>query len=58
MDPIAGVRHVQWIGDHRVSRSIYLADPDGSNIELFVDADPTIWHTDPTAVATAVDLDL
>jgi catechol 2,3-dioxygenase len=49
---------VQWIGEHRVSQSIYVADPDGNNIELYVDADPAIWQTDPTAVATAVDLDL
>jgi len=49
---------IQWIGDHRVSQSLYVADPDGNNIELYVDADPAIWRNDPAAVATAVDLDL
>lgn len=49
---------IQWIGDHRVSQSLYVADPDGNNIELFVDADPSIWRDDPTSVATAVQLDL
>jgi catechol 2,3-dioxygenase len=52
-----GVR-IQWIGDHTVSQSLYVADPDGNNIELYVDADPAIWRNDPTAVATAVALDL
>ena len=49
---------IQWIADHRVSQSIYLADPDGNNIELFVDDDPAIWRADPTVVATAVGLTL
>jgi catechol 2,3-dioxygenase len=49
---------IQWTGDHGVSKSIYVADPDGNNIELYVDADPAIWRDNPAAVATAVDLDL
>lgn len=49
---------IQWVGDHRVSQSLYVADPDGNNIELFVDADPAIWRDDPTSVAHAVSLDL
>src|SRR5437667_309607 len=28
------------LSDHRVSQSIYLDDPDGNGVELFVDADP------------------
>jgi catechol 2,3-dioxygenase len=50
--------HIQWIGDHLVSQSIYVADPDGNTVELYVDADPQIWHDDPSVVATAVGLDL
>ena len=38
---------VQFIADHEVSQSICLADPDGNNIELYVDADPAIWRNDP-----------
>jgi catechol 2,3-dioxygenase len=49
---------IQWVGDHRVSQSLYVADPDGNNIELYVDADPALWRADPSVVATAVDLDL
>jgi len=38
--------------DHRVSQSLYFSDPDGNQIEVFVDGDPRIWREDPTAVAT------
>lgn len=38
--------------DHRVSQSLYFSDPDGNQIEVFVDGDPRIWRDDPTAVAT------
>jgi catechol-2,3-dioxygenase len=34
-----------------VSQSIYLDDPDGNMVELFVDADPAIWEANPAAVA-------
>jgi catechol 2,3-dioxygenase len=44
--------------DHRVSQSIYLNDPDGNGIELFVDADPTVWRENPAAVATVEPLEL
>jgi catechol 2,3-dioxygenase len=50
--PIRGIR------DHRVSQSIYLEDPDGNPIEVFVDADPAIWAADPSAVATIKPLSL
>lgn len=44
--------------DHHVSQSIYLDDPDGNRLELYVDADPAIWHEDPSVVATSVPLEL
>lgn len=37
--------------DHRVSQSLYLRDPDGLLVELYVDADPALWRDDPSAVA-------
>ena len=49
---------IQWIADHVVSQSIYVADPDGNNVELFVDASPDIWRRDPSAVASAAALEL
>jgi catechol-2,3-dioxygenase len=44
--------------DHRVSQSIYLEDPDGHGLELYVDADPSVWRRDPSAVASSLPLEL
>jgi catechol 2,3-dioxygenase len=44
--------------DHRVSQSIYLSDPDENRLELYVDADPSVWREDPAAVATSLRLEL
>ncbi|HYR05486.1 MAG TPA: VOC family protein [Gallionella sp.] len=38
--------------DHGVSQSLYIEDPDGIEIELYVDADPALWRDNPAAVAT------
>ncbi len=40
------------MSDHGVSQSLYIQDPDGIEIELFVDADPVVWRNNPAAVAT------
>ena len=48
----AGVKIIR-VENHRVSQSIYLHDPDGNELELYVDDDPRIWRDDPTAVAAA-----
>ena len=39
------------MSDHRVSQSLYIRDPDGIELELYVDADPALWCDDPAAVA-------
>lgn len=46
--------HVGIFGmsDHGVSQSLYIQDPDGIEIELYVDADPALWRDDPGAVLT------
>ncbi|OGS99504.1 MAG: hypothetical protein A3F73_11160 [Gallionellales bacterium RIFCSPLOWO2_12_FULL_59_22] len=46
------------ISDHGVSQSIYLKDPDGIEIELYVDAAPEVWRDNPAAVATVKPLEL
>ncbi|MBX9811426.1 MAG: VOC family protein [Burkholderiales bacterium] len=46
------------MADHRVSQSLYITDPDGIEIEIYVDADPEIWRNDPAAVATVRPLTL
>ena len=38
--------------DHEVSQSLYLRDPDGLLIEVYVDADAALWAARPEAVAT------
>ena len=49
---------IMGMSDHGVSQSLYLTDPDGIEIELYVDADPTIWRDDPGAVLTTKRLTL
>ena len=45
----AGVKVFATI-DHVVSKSLYLNDPDGNGVELYVDGSD-IWKTDPQQVA-------
>jgi len=49
---------IRGVSDHQVSQSIYIEDPDGNGVELFVDADPAIWTRDPSTVATVRPLQL
>jgi catechol-2,3-dioxygenase len=37
--------------DHTVTHSLYIADPDGNEIELYVDVPGVDWRTDPALVA-------
>ncbi len=43
--------------DHVVTKSIYFKDPDGNEVELYVDVSDA-WIRDPTAVAFEAPLDL
>jgi catechol 2,3-dioxygenase len=38
------------MSDHTVSQSLYLRDPDGNEVELYVDVDEALWKADPAAV--------
>lgn len=40
--------------DHTVSHSLYIADPDGNEIELYVDVPGIDWVTDPSLVAAPI----
>jgi len=42
------------MSDHTVSQSIYVEDPDGNEVELYVDADPKIWEEDPSSILAPV----
>jgi len=57
----AALRQVQAAGvpvlgasDHRVTHSLYIADPDGNEIELYVDVPGVDWHADPSLVAAPI----
>ena len=55
------VQHFREIGlrfgssDHLVSEALYLSDPDGNGIEIYIDRDPSDWDWDNGEVAMAVD---
>ena len=45
------------MADHTVSESIYVEDPDGNWVELYVDVSD-VWRSTPQAVATVKQLAL
>jgi catechol-2,3-dioxygenase len=40
--------------DHTVTHSVYILDPDGNEIELYVDVPGVDWRAEPALVAAAV----
>ena len=40
--------------DHTVTHSLYILDPDGNEIELYVDVPGVDWRTDPTLVFSPI----
>jgi len=36
--------------DHAVTHSVYILDPDGNEVELYIDVQPAVWKDDPGAV--------
>ncbi|MCA1832957.1 MAG: VOC family protein [Actinomycetota bacterium] len=49
----AGVE-VVGTADHAVTHSLYITDPDGNEIELYIDVQPELWREDPTAMIAPV----
>lgn len=49
----AGVA-VDGASDHTVSQSLYLRDPDGNEVELYVDAPESVWRDKPSAVLSPI----
>lgn len=45
---------IDGMSDHTVSQSLYLHDPDGNEVELYVDADASVWRNNPGAVLSPV----
>ena len=55
------IKHLQTEGvtimgtaDHGVTHSVYIADPDGNEIELYIDVQPEVWRDDPQAIVAPV----
>jgi catechol 2,3-dioxygenase len=40
--------------DHTVTHSLYITDPDGNEIELYVDVPGVDWRSDPSLVAAPI----
>jgi catechol 2,3-dioxygenase len=40
--------------DHTVTHSLYIADPDGNEIELYIDVPGVDWKTDPALVGSPI----
>lgn len=49
----AGIQ-IDGMSDHTVSQSLYLRDPDGNEVELYVDADESPWKNNPGAVVSPI----
>ncbi len=49
----AGVT-VTGASDHTVSHSLYILDPDGNELELYVDVADADWRADPSLVVSAI----
>lgn len=54
---IAAIQQVQeadvtivGTADHGVTHSLYIQDPDGNEVELYIDVQPEVWRDDPEVV--------
>jgi catechol 2,3-dioxygenase len=45
---------IDGMSDHTVSQSLYLRDPDGNEVELYVDADAATWIEHPELVLSPI----
>jgi catechol 2,3-dioxygenase len=45
---------IDGMSDHTVSQSLYLRDPDGNEVELYVDADKSVWKNNPATVVSPI----
>jgi len=45
---------VRGAADHTVTHSLYIEDPDGNEIELYIDVQPERWREDPQAIVAPV----
>ena len=51
---VAAGATVRGAADHTVTHSLYIEDPDGNEIEVYIDVQPERWREDPSAIAAPV----
>jgi catechol-2,3-dioxygenase len=44
---------ITGMADHTVTHSVYITDPDGNEIELYIDVQPETWRDDPAAIVAS-----
>jgi catechol-2,3-dioxygenase len=49
---VASGVEIAGASDHTVTHSLYIFDPDGNEIELYIDVPGVDWHNDPSLIAT------
>ncbi len=45
---------IDGASDHTISHSLYISDPDGNEIELYVDVPGVDWRSDPSLIVAPV----
>jgi catechol 2,3-dioxygenase len=45
---------ISGMSDHTITQSLYLNDPDGNEVELYVDVPGIDWRQDPQAVLAPI----
>ena len=50
----AGDVPILGTADHTVTHSVYIQDPDGNEIELYIDVQPPMWRENPEAIIAPV----
>jgi len=45
---------ISGASDHTVTHSLYIADPDGNEIELYIDVPGVDWRSDPSLIAAPI----
>ena len=51
---VANDVRIMGSADHTVTHSLYIADPDDNEIELYIDVQPERWRQDPAAIVAPV----
>lgn len=46
--------NIVGMSDHTVTHSVYITDPDGNEIELYIDVQPEVWREHPEAVLAPI----